>query len=403
VTRTVAEVVEVGHILVCCGSGGVGKTTSAAVLAMEGARRGRRAVVVTIDPAKRLASALGLDELSNEPREIATARWDPKGERIPGGALSAMMLDTKSTFDGLVTRYAASDDQKTRILENSFYRNISSALSGTQEYMAMEKLHELEEEGGFDLIVVDTPPSRHALDFLDAPQRLLRLLDNRIFRLLMVPTRTGLRIAGAAVQAFVRTISRVVGSEVVNDIVAFFRAFEGMEEGFRERAKKVVTLLGEPTTRFVLITSPQRDAVEEARFFAEKIGDHNLAVDALIVNRVHPRFGTEHASGLRARAASLRDLRVSGKEAAAARARLAAQYANLADFNEIAEREESHLETVRVRVGSAAVAFVPYLAHDVYDFDALAAVGRILFNAPGDADPLEASELLEPGAASGDD
>ena len=229
--------------------------------------------------------------------EIATARWDPKGERKPGGALSAMMLDTKSTFDGLVTRYAVVPEQTQRILENSFYRNISSALSGTQEYMAMEKLHELHEEGGFDLIVVDTPPSRHALDFLDAPQRLLRLLDNRIFRLLMVPTRTGMRIAGAAVQAFLRTISRVVGSEVVNDIVAFFRAFEGMEEGFRERAKKVVELLGEPETRFVLITSPRRDAVEEARFFAEKIGDHNLAVDALIVNRVHPRFGTEHSSG----------------------------------------------------------------------------------------------------------
>jgi anion-transporting ArsA/GET3 family ATPase len=298
-----------------------------------------------------------------------------------------MMLDTKSTFDDLVTRYASSDEQRTRILENSFYRNISSALSGTQEYMAMEKLHELDEGGGFDLIVVDTPPSRHALDFLDAPQRLLRLLDNRIFRLLMVPTRTYLRVAGAAVQAFIKTVSRVVGSEVVNDIVAFFRAFEGMEEGFRDRAHKVVELLGEPTTRFVLITSPRRDAVEEARFFAEKIGDHDLAVDALIVNRVHPRFGTEHAAGLRARAASLRDLRVGSKEAAAARSRLAARYQNLADFNEIAELERSHLEAVRVRVGSAAVAFVPYLAHDVYDFDALAAVGRLLFAGAGDADP----------------
>jgi anion-transporting ArsA/GET3 family ATPase len=386
VSGTVADVIEHGHVIVCCGSGGVGKTTTAAVLAVEGARRGRSAVVVTIDPAKRLANALGLDELSNTPREISTDRWDPKGERVPGGALSAMMLDTKSTFDALVTRYAASDEQKTRILENSFYRNISSALSGTQEYMAMEKLHELDEEGGFDLIVVDTPPSRHALDFLDAPQRLLRLLDNRIFRLLMVPTRTYLKVAGAAVQAFIRTVSRVVGSEVVNDIVAFFRAFEGMEEGFRERAKKVVALLGEPTTRFVLITSPRRDAVEEARFFAEKIGDHDLAVDALIVNRVHPRFGTEHSSGLRARANSLAELRVDGKDEEAARTRLAARYANLADFNEIAERERSHLETVRVRVGSAAVAFVPFLAHDVYDFDALAAVGDLLFRG-GDPDP----------------
>jgi anion-transporting ArsA/GET3 family ATPase len=396
-TRRLSEVVEQGHVVVCCGSGGVGKTTSAAVLAMEGARRGRRSLVVTIDPAKRLANALGLDELSNEPREIATDRWDPKGERVPGGALSAMMLDTKSTFDGLVTRYASSPEQTERILENSFYRNISSALSGTQEYMAMEKLHELDEEGGFDLIVVDTPPSRHALDFLDAPQRLLRLLDNRIFRLLMVPTRTGMRIAGAAVQAFLRTISRVVGSEVVNDIVAFFRAFEGMEEGFRDRAKKVVELLGEPTTRFVLITSPRRDAVEEARFFAEKIGDHHLAVDALIVNRVHPRFGTENSSGLRARTVSLGELRIGSKDAAAARDRLAARYANLADFNEIAERERSHLETVRVRVGSAAVAYVPYLAHDVYDFDALASVGQILFAESGASEPLE-----PPGTESDD-
>jgi anion-transporting ArsA/GET3 family ATPase len=164
-----------------------------------------------------------------------------------------------------------------------------------------------------------------------------------------------------------------------------------MEEGFRERAKKVVELLGEPTTRFVLITSPRRDAVDEARFFAEKIGDHDLAVDALIVNRVHPRFGTEHASGLRARAESLRDLRVGSKEAAAARTRLAAHYQNLADFNEIAERERSHLEAVRVRVGSAAVAFVPFLAHDVYDFDALAAVGQLLF-ASGNGQEPDGSE-----------
>ena len=378
--RSLADVVEHGHVVICCGSGGVGKTTTAAVVAVEGARRGRKAVVVTIDPAKRLANALGLDELSNEPHLIETARWDPKGERRKGGELSAMMLDTKSTFDDLVTRYAESPGQAQRILENSFYRNISGALGGTQEYMAMEKLHELHEEGGFDLIVVDTPPSRHALDFLDAPKQLLRLLDNRIFRLLMVPTRTYLRVAGAAVAMFLHTVSRVVGSEVVDDIVAFFRAFEGMEVGFRERAARVVEVLAQPETRFVLITSPRRDAVVEARFFADKIGEHHLAVDALIVNRVHPRFGTEHAGGLRARAASLRELPVRGKEAEDARARLAARYDNLADFNEIAEHERAHIETVRVRTGEAPVSFVPYLAHDVHDFDALAEVGRLLFS-----------------------
>jgi len=389
VVHSLDDVVEHGSVAICCGSGGVGKTTTAAVLAVQSARRGRRAVVVTIDPAKRLANALGLDELSNEPHQIDPARWDPKGERVEGGRLSAMMLDTKSTFDDLVTRYAATPEQAQRILENSFYRNLASALSGTQEYMAMEKLHELHEEGDFDLIVVDTPPSRHALDFLDAPKRLLRLLDNRVFRLLMVPTRTYLRVAGAAVQMFLHTISRVVGTEVVDDIVAFFRSFEGMEEGFRERAHRVVEVLAQPETRFVLVTSPRRDAVEEARFFAAKIGDHDLAVDALIVNRVHPRFGTELSAGLRSRADSLRELKVSGREATAARDRLSACYANLADFNEIAERERAHIETVRVRTGAAPVSFVPYLAHDVHDFEALAEVGRILFPDLPDRDGSE--------------
>jgi anion-transporting ArsA/GET3 family ATPase len=387
----VEELVTERQVVICCGSGGVGKTTAAAVLALEGARRGRKACVVTIDPAKRLADTLGLEALTNNATEIARERWiDGDPDVAPGGQLFALMLDTKSTFDLLVTRNAGDDEQARRILDNTFYRNVSGALGGTQEYMAMEKLHELHDEGGFDLIVVDTPPTRHALDFLDAPQRLVRLLDNRIFRLLMMPTRASLKVASVAVQTFLRTVSRVVGSAVIKDIVAFFRAFEGMEEGFRQRAKKVVELLGEPETRFVLITSPRRDAVEEARFFAEKIGDHNLSVDALIVNRVHPRFGTEHSSGLRARAVSLRELRVGGKDALAARERLATRYDNLADFNEIAERERSHLETVRVRVGSAAVAFVPFLAHDVYDFEALSTVGQILFSAAGEHEPLEA-------------
>ena len=381
--HTLNDVVDHGRIAVCCGSGGVGKTTTAAVIAIEGARRGRRAVVVTIDPAKRLANALGLDDLANEPHQIDPARWDPDGDRVAGGELSAMMLDTKSTFDGLVTRYADSPAQAQRILANNFYRNISGALSGTQEYMAMEKLHELHEDGGYDFIVVDTPPSRHALDFLDAPARLLRLLNNPIFRVLMVPTRTYLKIAGAAVQAFIRTVSRVVGAEVVDDIVTFFRSFEGMEEGFRTRAARVVEILKQNETRFVLVTSPRRDAIEEARFFAEQIGNHELAVDALVVNRVHPRFGTEMSAGLRARAASLRELEFSRRTEQDARDRLAARYQNLAEFNEIAERERAYIETVRVRTRSAGVAFVPYLPHDVHDFTALAEIGRILF-APAD-------------------
>ena len=374
------SLVEERHVIVCCGTGGVGKTTTAAVLAAEGAKRGRNAVVVTIDPAKRLADALGIESLSDTPAEIPRGRWDREGDAPESGRLSALMLDTKATFDALVRRYALNDEQASRILANRFYRNVSGALGGTQEYMAMEKLHELHEDGGFDLIVVDTPPTRHALDFLDAPARLTRLLDNRIFRLLIIPTKAYLRVASVAVQTFLRSVSRVVGNAVIGDVVAFFRAFEGMEEGFRSRAQGVMELLADPGTSFVVVTTPSRDAVEESSFFAEQLGLHGIPVAALVVNRVHPRFGDERPEGLRARARTLANLPLADSdETRDAAARLGALYSNLADFVEVNERELGHLAGVRERVGFAAVAYVPYLSRDVHDFDALADVARHLF------------------------
>jgi anion-transporting ArsA/GET3 family ATPase len=360
-------------VVICCGSGGVGKTTAAAVLALEGARRGRNACVVTIDPAKRLADALGLAELTNEVTEIDRSLWADDSS-VPGGRLSALMLDSKSTFDTLVARNAATPEQAQRILENTFYRNISGALGGTQEYMAMEKLHELHAEGGFELIVVDTPPTRHALDFLDAPRRLTRLLDNRIFRVLITPTRASLKIASAAVQTFLRTVARVVGSEVIKDVIAFFRAFEGMEEGFRARAQAVDQLLADSDTAFVLVTSPRRDALEEARFFARRLAETGQTVQALIVNRVHPSFGEESPAGLRAAVTALRN------DGSSAALRLAALYENLADFRDVAALERAHIEGMRDQIGGALVAYVPYLAHDVYDFDALGEIGHLLFD-----------------------
>jgi anion-transporting ArsA/GET3 family ATPase len=386
VSTHLAELVTDRAVLVCCGTGGVGKTTIAAVLAMEGARRGRHTVVVTIDPAKRLANTLGLDTLSNTAHEIDRHQWDPGGDARLGGRLSALMLDTKSTFDGLVTRYSASTEQTERILENRFYRSISGALSGTQEYMAMEKLYELHEEGGYELIVIDTPPTRHALDFLDAPRRLTRLLDNRIFKLLMMPTRASMRVAGRAVQAFLRTVSKVVGAEAIDDVVTFFRAFEGMEAGFRDRAAHVLELIAADTTGFVLVTSPRRDAVDEAMFFASKLTESDMVVDAMVVNRVHPRFGDESPPGLRARAATLAPTPVDGGDGhrAGASQRLAALYANLADLQEIAVRERAEFDEVRKLVDHGAAAYVPYLARDVYDFGALDEVSRHLF-APGEA------------------
>lgn len=367
------------QVVVCCGTGGVGKTTVSAALALAAAHAGRDALVVTIDPAKRLADTLGLRGVGNVSHEVPRERWDPRSPSHAGGRLSALMLDTRSTFDALVATHAADEDQARRILENRFYRNIAGALSGTQEYMAMEKLHEVHSEGSYDLIVVDTPPTRHALDFLDAPARLLRLLDNRIFRFLMLPTRTSLRVAGIAVQGFLRTVGKVLGTEVIDDIVAFFRAFEGMEAGFRSRASEVSTLLGDPGTAFVLVTSPRRDAVQEAEYFAERLRDSEYSVAALVVNRVHPTFtatgAPTPAAALRARASDLAALAPDAEpEVAAAARRLATRYADLADDVDLADRERTQLAHVALRVGAHAVAYVPALTHDVVDFAALATV-----------------------------
>jgi anion-transporting ArsA/GET3 family ATPase len=238
------------------------------------------------------------------------------------------------------------------------YRNLSSALSGTQEYMAMEKLYELSTEGGYDVIVIDTPPTRNALDFLDAPRRMTRFLENRIFRLLMMPTRAYLRAVGVATQAFFKTISRVVGGEVVQDAVAFFQAFEGMEEGFRARAGQVSELLASDSAAFVLVTSPRRDAVDEAGFFAAKLDASGIDVDALIVNRLHPRFGGDDLA-----------------EVPSAMGDLAR---NLAQLRSIAGREEQHFEALAERIAPAPVARVPFLADDVHDLAGLDVVANYL-------------------------
>jgi anion-transporting ArsA/GET3 family ATPase len=359
-------------IIVCCGSGGVGKTTTAAVVALEGARLGRKTVVVTIDPAKRLADALGLQGLTDTPSRI-DGDWP--------GELWATMLDTKSTFDALVVKHASVPDQGERILTNRFYRNISGALSGTQEYMAMEKLYSLHDETDFDLVVVDTPPSRHALDFLDAPRRLSRFLDHRLFRLLVAPGRGFVKAVNMAAQTFLRTVSRVVGGEVVDDAVAFFQAFEGMEEGFRQRAARVNELLAADGTAFVLVASPRRDTVDEAHFFAERLHEAGIGVRGLVVNRVHPAFGLAHQGG--------RGPSDGSAVAAAATARRAetlaatpvgALYRNLADFQAVASREHANLAGLAEAVAPAPVVWVPFLHTDVHDLDGLGDVAAHVFS-----------------------
>jgi anion-transporting ArsA/GET3 family ATPase len=354
-----AALVDRSSVLICCGSGGVGKTTTAAVLAMEAARRGRRAAVVTIDPARRLANAMGLEGLSNEPSRV-DGDWP--------GELWALMLDTKSTFDALVVRHATDDEQAERILSNRFYQNISGALSGTQEYMATEKLYELHHERDFDLVVVDTPPSRNALDFLDAPRRIARFLDHRLYRVLMAPTRGFMRAATAAAHAFVRSVTKVVGAEVFDDAITFFSAFQGMEQGFKERAESVVALLTDEATAFVLVASPRRDTVVEADYFATRLHEMGARVQALVINRMHPRFGDGRWS------AALERARTLGEDTP-----LGTLYSNLADFQLAAEAEEAHLAGLAARVAPAPVVKVPMLSTDVHDLASLGLVGEHLF------------------------
>ena len=430
------QLIEQARIVLCCGSGGVGKTTTAAVLAIHAARAGRRAVVVTIDPARRLADALGLgsDGLSNEPRQVEIPMSGPAGRQggpqprrksAATGELWAMMLDTSSTFDAVVARYSSSPEQAASITANSFYRNISGALSGTQEYMAAEKLYELHHDERFDLVVVDTPPTRNALDFLDAPERLTRFLDHRVYRALTAPTRIGLKVIGAATQLFLKPIARVVGAEVITDVIGFFQAFDGMDAGFRARAATVVGLLRDPATQYVLVASPRRDAVAEAAFFAGKLADNGLAVSAIVVNRLHPLFaGSAPSASASTDAGSQTATRATAASPATAETAVTAGersprsnparsaeassetlsgvaesssiwaferaaplpdgrerelWLNLAELRQVAERERATLGPLIDQVGDVPLVEVPLLTEDVHDLVGLIAIEGYLF------------------------
>jgi len=366
-------VIHASEVIVCCGSGGVGKTTTAAVLGLEAAALGRRVVVVTIDPARRLADALGLsDGLAAEPQriELDTGETGETQETDGAGELWAMMLDTAATFDGLVARHAADPDQVDRILHNPLYRNMASAMSGTQEYMAAETLHSLHGDDRFDLVIVDTPPSRNALDFLEAPGVLARFLDHRAFKLLMLPTKGSLRVLGSAAQPILKAIGRIVGSDVLADAVAFFQAFSGMESGFRERADDVVALIRAPETSFVVVASPRHDTIGEAVWFAEQLVEQNVGVEAAIVNRTQPAFGTgtaEHAAAAADAASETGD------------AVLTSLWRNVTELATLRERELEVLAPLAAVVGADVVATLPLLDSDVHDLDGLLTIADHLF------------------------
>jgi anion-transporting ArsA/GET3 family ATPase len=272
------------RILVCCGSGGVGKTTTAAALGLRAAERGRHVVVLTVDPARRLAQSMGLTSLDNTPRPVPLPDGDGRG------SLHAMMLDMKRTFDEIVETHA-DPDRAAQILANPFYQSLSSSFAGTQEYMAMEKLGQLRRAEEWDLIVVDTPPSRSALDFLDAPQRLSRFLDGRLIRLLTAPTRVSgrayLKVVNAGFGMFTGVVSKVIGAQVLMDVQTFVAAFETMFGGFRERAEDTYRLLQTPGTAFLVVATPEPDALREASYFVERLSQDRMPLAGLVLNRVH--------------------------------------------------------------------------------------------------------------------
>ncbi|HEX2074189.1 MAG TPA: ArsA family ATPase [Geodermatophilus sp.] len=362
------------RIVVCCGAGGVGKTTTSAALALAAAEAGRRVVVLTIDPARRLAQSLGLGELDNEPRRVDVP--EARGE------LHAMMLDMKRTFDDVVVAHST-PERAQQILANPFYQALSSSFAGTQEYMAMEKLGQLRAADEWDLIVVDTPPSRSALDFLDAPNRMSRFLDGTMIRLLTAPARAGgragMRLVGAGFLVFSRIISKVLGGQLLRDISAFVAALDTMFGGFRERATATYELLRRPGTWFVVVATPEPDALREASYFVDRLSTDGMPLAGLVLNRTHPPATTE-LSATRAEGAAEEVLEAGGKGAKVAAGALRVH----ADRMALAAREQHLADRFTSAHPDVPVRTVPAAAGDIHDLDGLRLMGEALTGADDD-------------------
>ena len=338
----------------CAGSGGVGKTTTAAALAMGMAERGLKVAVVTIDPAKRLADSLGLEELGNEPRLVEGL--DVEGE------LWALMLDSKRTFDALIERLAPDPSTVEEVLSNRIYQQLSSAVAGSQEFTAIAKLYELDQEGDFDLLVLDTPPSRNALDFLDAPRRLAGFFQGRAIKMFLRPAGLGGRILGRGTGVVFGLLERLTGVDLLHDLSVFFRALGGMIDGFTERARRVGLLLSDPGTTFLIVTAPRHDPVEEAIFFHRKLRDADMPFGGLVVNRVH---AAPEGDGV---PASELDAELARKVDVAA-----------AELKALVASEQASLARLRDTLGDPPTIVVPELDGDVHDVDGLARLRAYLF------------------------
>jgi anion-transporting ArsA/GET3 family ATPase len=389
------------RIIVCCGAGGVGKTTAAAAIGLRAAERGRHVVVLTVDPARRLAQSMGLTSLDNTPRLVKGLKFAP-GHATEGngadstGSLHAMMLDMKRTFDEIVEQHA-DPDRAAQILANPFYQSLSSSFAGTQEYMAMEKLGQLRRADAWDLIVVDTPPSRSALDFLDAPQRLSRFLDGRLLRLLTAPAKVGgrayLRVLNAGFGVVTGVLTKILGTQVLRDVQTFVSALDTMFGGFRERAEYTYQLLRAPGTAFLVVAAPEDDALREASYFVERLDTERMPLAGLILNRVQ-RLPTAQLSAARSLAAA-EVLQSAGPDGTpsgqagssdtpenAARVLAIAALRLHADHMELAAVQRRAAEHFTAAHPLVPVAEIPAQPEDVHDLDGLRLLGQAFAASP---------------------
>jgi anion-transporting ArsA/GET3 family ATPase len=353
-------------IIICCGSGGVGKTTTSAAVALRAAEAGRKVVVLTIDPARRLAQSLGVGELDNTPRPVSMI------DTAAGGSLDAMMLDMKNTFDDVVLAHST-PEKAAAMLQNQFYVALSSEFSGTQEYMAMEKLGQLHTEaetsGRWDLIVVDTPPARSALDFLDAPEHLSALLDGRFLRFLLHPTRGPLRLMGAGFSMISAAMTKILGAQIISDVQTFVRAFEALFGGFRQRATSTFELLSSRHSTFLVVATPQHDALREAEYFVDRLTEEGMPLSGMVINRVHTcalAISPERALSL---AEDLADT------SAVLEVEALRRHANLMRMIETETRMMERFAAARPTVAQTQVQSLPT---DVTDLAALRRVGALL-------------------------
>jgi anion-transporting ArsA/GET3 family ATPase len=357
------------RVLICCGSGGVGKTTTAAAISLYAALEGLKTIVLTIDPAKRLATSLGIADIDYRERKIPEAEWEKIGLN-PKAPLYAMMLDTKRTFDNLIQKHSSNPETAQAILDNKLYQHLSNMMAGSQEYMAMEKLFEVAQEGDYDLIVLDTPPSRHALDFLEAPEKMRNMIGDSILRIFLKPTifasRAGFKLLDKTMRRIMASFDQVAGFEFLQDLSEMLVTTSGLLGGFKERAERVEKLLHDPRTSFLLVASPQPIPLQEVAFFYRKIDEYGFPFGGFIFNRVQEIPEA--------------DLSIPNSLTGGAKKELEAV---VRLFQKLSQRDHSEINQFRKKVAGKADSFfyqtVPQLDRDVHDLGSLHEMTHYLF------------------------